>query len=128
MTLKGCCGEVRRSDAAGERERPRFRAGGEGDSLRARVRPSLAPRRRWAQFGVFGLFRLAALINGLALVIILVFLLVNGWRAISWEFLTEVPRDSMTKGGIFTAWWGTFLLSFGAMVIPSPGCGLAITS
>jgi len=121
MTLKGAgAGEVRRSDAAGERERPRFRAGGEGDSLRARVRPSLAPGRRWAQFGVFGLFRLAALINGLALVIILVFLLVNGWRAISWEFLTEVPRDSMTKGGIFPCIVGTFLLSFGAMVIAFP--------
>lgn len=121
MTLKGAAaGEVRRSDAAGERERPRFRAGGEGDSLRARVRPSLAPRRWWAQFGVFGLFRLAALINGLALVIILVFLLVNGWRAISWEFLTEVPRDSMTKGGIFPCIVGTFLLSFGAMVIAFP--------
>jgi len=121
MTLKGAAaGEVRRSYAAGERERPRFRAGGEGDSLRARVRPSLAPRRRWAQFGVFGLFRLAALINGLALVIILVFLLVNGWRAISWEFLTEVPRDSMTKGGIFPCIVGTFLLSFGAMVIAFP--------
>jgi len=121
MTLKGAAaGEVRRSDAAGERERPRFRAGGEGDSLRARVRSSLAPGRRWAQFGVFGLFRLAALINGLALVIILVFLLVNGWRAISWEFLTEVPRDSMTKGGIFPCIVGTFLLSFGAMVIAFP--------
>lgn len=121
MTLKGAAtGEVRRSYAAGERERPRFRAGSEGDSLRARVRPSLTPRRRWAQFGVFGLFRLAALINGLALVIILVFLLVNGWRAISWEFLTEVPRDSMTKGGIFPCIVGTFLLSFGAMVIAFP--------
>ncbi len=121
MTLKGATvDEVRRSDAAGERERLRFQAEGEGDSLGARVSPSLAPHRRWQQVGVFGLFRLAALINGLALVIILFFLLVNGWRAISWEFLTEVPRDSMTKGGIFPCIAGTFLLSFGAMVIAFP--------
>ena len=81
---------------------------------------SLAPRRRWTQFGVFGLFRVAALINGMALLIILAFLLINGWRAISWTFLSQVPLDSMTKGGIFPCIVGTFLLSFGAMMVAFP--------
>lgn len=81
---------------------------------------ALRGRRQLAQVGMFGLFRLAVLINGLALLIILAFLLVNGVGAIDWTFLSEAPRDSMTKGGILPCIWGTFLLSFGAMIVAFP--------
>jgi len=75
----------------------------------------------------FTLFRGAALINGLALAIILFFLIKNGWRAISFEFLTQVPVDSMTKGGILPCIIGTIYLSLGAVVIAMPlGIGCAI--
>jgi phosphate transport system permease protein len=76
--------------------------------------------RRLKQKGMFVLFRIAVLINGLALLIILAFLLFNGAGAINWTFLSEVPRDSMTKGGIFPCILGTFLLSFGAMIVAFP--------
>jgi phosphate transport system permease protein len=69
---------------------------------------------------MFGLFRVAVLINGLALIIVLAFLLINGAGAINWTFLTEAPRDSMTKGGILPCIVGTFLLSFGAMLVAFP--------
>ena len=76
--------------------------------------------RRLMQLGAFSLFRAAALINGLALLIIVVFLLLNGWRAINWTFLTQAPLDSMTKGGIFPCIVGTLLLSVGAMIVAFP--------
>ncbi|GAB6175361.1 phosphate ABC transporter permease PstA [Desulfobaculum senezii] len=69
---------------------------------------------------MFGLFRGASGINGLALIIICAFLLYNGLPAISWEFLTEAPRNSMTEGGIFPCIVGTFILSFGAMLVAFP--------
>ncbi|HBE94081.1 MAG TPA: phosphate ABC transporter permease PtsA [Desulfovibrio sp.] len=77
-------------------------------------------RRRTIQAGVFWLFRAAVLVNAAALVLILGFLLINGLSAISWEFLSEAPRKSMTEGGIFPCILGTFLLSFGSMVVALP--------
>ncbi len=69
---------------------------------------------------MFGLFRSAAVINGMALVVICAFLAYNGLPAISWEFLSEVPRNSMTEGGIWPCIVGTFLLSFGSMLVAFP--------
>ncbi|MGM0453463.1 MAG: phosphate ABC transporter permease PstA [Thermodesulfobacteriota bacterium] len=69
---------------------------------------------------MFTLFRAAALINALALFIIVFFLVKNGWHAISWEFLTEKPVDSMTGGGIMPCIVGTVYLSVGAMAIAMP--------
>lgn len=70
--------------------------------------------------GFFGIFRLAAIINSAALVVVVGYLLYNGAGAISWTFLSQPPMDSMTRGGILPCIVGTFLLSFGAMVIAFP--------
>lgn len=93
-----------------------------GPAPSGRALPALKPirRRHLAQKGMFSFFRLAVLINGLALVIILGFLLFHGMRAINWTFLSQAPTDSMTKGGIFPCIMGTFLLSFGAMIVAFP--------
>ncbi len=78
-------------------------------------------RRRKIWQGVFfSLFKGAAVINGLALAIILGFLLVNGLPAITWEFLTEFPRQSMTEGGIWPCIFGTFVLALSSMVVALP--------
>jgi phosphate transport system permease protein len=82
--------------------------------------PRLAPVRRVRQGLMFSLFKGAALINGLALATILYFLLVNGLEAISWEFLTQAPRNSMTEGGIFPCIVGTVILAVGAIVVALP--------
>ncbi|HQN18341.1 MAG TPA: phosphate ABC transporter permease PstA [Syntrophobacteraceae bacterium] len=84
------------------------------------LRSASTPFRHRLQKGIFHLFRGAALINGFALLIVIFFLLSNGWRAINWTFLTQAPLDSMTKGGIFPCIVGTFLLSFGAMIVAFP--------
>lgn len=77
-------------------------------------------RRRLMEKVIFGSFRLAAIINGLALVIIVAFLVYNGWRAINWTFLSQPPTNSMTQGGILPCIIGTFSLSFGAMLVAFP--------
>jgi phosphate transport system permease protein len=77
-------------------------------------------RRRWIETGMFTLFRGAAWINGVALVIIVYFMVANGWKAINWTFLTEMPMDSMTRGGILPCIVGTVLLSLGAIAVAFP--------
>jgi phosphate transport system permease protein len=90
-----------------------------------RVAKSAAPRglqtrRRILQGIVFWLFRISVAINGIALLIIIYFLVSKGWRAITWTFLTQAPTDSMTKGGILPCIVGTICLSLGAIVVAFP--------
>lgn len=48
------------------------------------------------------------------------YLLVRGARAVSWEFLTAMPRAAMTQGGIWPAIVGTFWLTVGTAVFALP--------
>jgi phosphate transport system permease protein len=68
----------------------------------------------------FLVLRLAALVITLALLGILAFLFYHGLHAISWDFLTLPPTDSMTKGGIMPAIVGTFYLTIGAILFALP--------
>jgi len=77
-------------------------------------------RRRVFQGSAFGLFRIAAAVNGIALAIIMYFLVAKGWRAINWTFLTQPPIDSMTRGGILPCIVGTVCLSIGAILVALP--------
>jgi phosphate transport system permease protein len=76
--------------------------------------------RYFKQSVFFGLLRLSALIIALSLGGILVFIIVNGIGAVNWAFLTEFPRDSMTKGGIMPAILGTVYLTLGAILVSLP--------
>ncbi len=78
-----------------------------------------AGRQRWQSL-MFGMLRLAAGINIVALVGVCAFLIWNGSPAISWELLSESPRRMMTEGGILPCIVGTFLLAFGSMLIAFP--------
>ena len=77
-------------------------------------------RRKITQALVFGLFKISIAINGVALLIVIWFLVANGWRAINWTFLTQPPLDSMTKGGILPCIVGTLIISLGAIIIALP--------
>lgn len=77
-------------------------------------------RRRLFQKVLFQLFRFAAGINGIVLLIVVFYLIYNGWSAINWTFLTQAPSDSMTKGGILPCIVGTFLLGVGALTVAFP--------
>ena len=77
-------------------------------------------RRKRLEAFMFTLFRGAALINIGALVLICGFLVWRGLPAISWEFITAGPKDSMTAGGIFPAIMGTIYLCLGALLVALP--------
>ncbi len=77
-------------------------------------------RRCIIQQSMFGLFRTAAFINGMALALVIFFIFLNGWPAVNWEFLTQAPRNAMTEGGILPCILGTFYLSVGALLVAFP--------
>jgi phosphate transport system permease protein len=76
--------------------------------------------RKFIQNFVFTLLRMAAAVNGVALVIVVYFLVSKGWQAITWTFLTQPPIDSMTKGGILPCIVGTLYLSLGSIAVALP--------
>lgn len=51
---------------------------------------------------------------------ILGFLVYKGIGVINWEFLTSMPTDGMTQGGIFPAIVGTLCLMLGSMIFAFP--------
>jgi phosphate transport system permease protein len=53
-------------------------------------------------------------------VVILGYIIYNGYSVISIEFLTEMPRLMMTQGGIYPAIVGTIYLIIGSMTIALP--------
>ena len=54
---------------------------------------------------------LAAVILIIAVLFLIIGIIVyNGWDMFSWEFISSFPTDGMTKGGIFPAIIGTFIL------------------
>lgn len=76
--------------------------------------------RKFKQLFFFNIFRIALFINVLALLIFLYFIFTNGISAISWTFLTESPRESMTEGGILPCIIGTLCLSIGSALVAFP--------
>jgi phosphate transport system permease protein len=68
-------------------------------------------------FAVFGTMSFVVVA---ILVFILGFIVVRGVGVISWGFLTEMPKDGMTKGGIFPAIVGTACLVAGSMIFAFP--------
>jgi phosphate transport system permease protein len=75
----------------------------------------------------FGIIAVAAFIVLAILVIILGYIVIKGLPAISWEFLTQPPKDLGRAGGIFPAIVGTLYLVAGAILIALPlGVGAAI--
>src|SRR5208282_628580 len=72
----------------------------------------------------FGIVRLSFLIIALSLGGLLLYIIINGIGVISWDFITKMPTDSMTKGGIMPAIVGTIYLTVGAICVGLP-LGLA---
>jgi phosphate transport system permease protein len=77
-------------------------------------------RRKLIQDIMFVLFRFSALICASGLFVIVLFIVVKGWRSITWTFLTQPPINSMTEGGILPCIVGTIYLSLGAILAAVP--------
>ena len=83
-------------------------------------------RQLTEKLGFSGL-ALAAFITVLPIVLVVVYVFWKGSPALSFEFLTEMPKDGMRAGGIFPAIVGTFWLTLGTAIISVPlGLGAAI--
>lgn len=80
----------------------------------------ITKRKQLNQKIAFGIF--TGLSYGIVaiLFLILAFLIVKGIGVISWEFITEMPKDGMTEGGIYPAIIGTLILVLGSMVFAFP--------
>lgn len=64
--------------------------------------------------------KIIALLTVMPIFLILGYIIYKGIPAISWEFLTEVPKRGMRAGGIFPAIVGTIFLTLGTMLVSVP--------
>lgn len=80
----------------------------------------LAKKKKRSQNIAFGLFTLTSYAIVALLFVILAFIVVKGIGVISWEFISEMPKNGMTEGGIFPAIVGTLCLVLVSMVFAFP--------
>ena len=76
--------------------------------------------RNLVQRAGFTAIRLITLITILPILGIVAYIVMQGAPAISWEFLSAMPRDGMRAGGILPAIIGTLYLMLGTGVISIP--------
>ena len=76
--------------------------------------------KRIKQQIAFWILRIMSSLVVLFLALILGFIITKGIGVINWKFLTTMPEDGMTKGGIYPAIIGTFYLVGGSMLLAFP--------
>ncbi len=76
-------------------------------------------RNRMQRIG-FGLLTLSAIAVVAPILIVIGIIVVEGARAISWEFIFSMPSEGMKGGGIFPAIVGTLILTVGTAVAAIP--------
>ena len=77
-------------------------------------------KRRLSQRAAFGLLIAATTIVVIPILFILFQIVINGFEAISWEFLTQAPSEAGKAGGILPAIIGTFYLMLGTLIFALP--------
>jgi phosphate transport system permease protein len=77
-------------------------------------------KKKWAERIGFVLLSSAAVLVLLFLGVIIWDIFSKGAGVISWQFLTQAPREGMTEGGIFPAILGTFLVSLITVLFAVP--------
>lgn len=66
------------------------------------------------------LIKSIGILSTVPIFIILAYIIWKGVPAISWNFLTEIPRRGMRAGGIFPAIVGTLYLTLGTILVSVP--------
>jgi phosphate transport system permease protein len=93
--------------------------------MEQQARPKISERRK-EKIG-FALLSALSVLTVLPIVAVIIFIVVQGAPAISWEFLTAMPRNGMREGGILPAIIGTIYLTIGTAIFSVPlGIGAAI--
>ncbi len=78
---------------------------------------SAAKRRERVAFGILGFVTLLVVVP---IILTILYIVKSGIGAISWEFISQSPRNGMKEGGIFPAIIGTIILVIGTMVFSLP--------
>ena len=100
---------------------------GSGSNTIAVPRARGGRRRDYGGLAFTVLAGLAALLIVAMVAVILGDVVWNGAHTVTWEFIAGVPREGMTKGGIFPAIYGTLLLVVLMVIALVPfGVGAAI--
>ncbi|NWJ52167.1 MAG: phosphate ABC transporter permease PstA [Bacteroidetes bacterium] len=84
------------------------------------VNEKIARSKRRSEMFAFGIFRALSFLVVAILFVILGFIVIKGGSAISWKFLTTMPTNGMTGGGILPAIIGTFCLVGGSILFSFP--------
>ncbi|MCX6233690.1 MAG: phosphate ABC transporter permease PstA [Bacteroidetes bacterium] len=77
-------------------------------------------KKQLTQAIAFNTFRIISLMVVAVLFIILGFIVIHGISAVNWTFLTSMPKEGMTEGGILPAIVGTLCLVAGSMIFAFP--------
>jgi len=77
-------------------------------------------KRTTIQAIAFSFLVVASLVAFLILGLILYIMISRGAGAITWEFVSEMPRKSMTEGGIYPQLMGSLMLTMGALLSSLP--------
>lgn len=77
-------------------------------------------RRQGRQRLAFGLVSVVAWAVTLPILLVIGIILRQGLPGLSWAFLSEMPREGMTSGGILPALVGTVWLTLGTAIVAMP--------
>jgi phosphate transport system permease protein len=77
-------------------------------------------KRQQVQRAAVGIISSVAALVVIPIVLVILFIVIKGISAISWEFITAPPREGMTEGGIMPAILGTAYLTFGTAIVSIP--------
>jgi phosphate transport system permease protein len=69
---------------------------------------------------MFTIIRLLSFVIIIFLLFMLGYIFVMGYKALSWEFISQPPMNEMTEGGIWPALVGTFYLILGSSFVSIP--------
>jgi phosphate transport system permease protein len=92
----------------------------ETQAIRTTRRFSSASRSRRTEKLGFTLLTAISLLTVAPIVLIIVYILIQGMPAISWTFLTAFPTNGMREGGILPAIVGTAYLTVGTAIFSVP--------
>ena len=77
-------------------------------------------KRQQVQKLAVGIISGVAILVVVPILLVIVFIVINGVGTINWEFLTTPPRNGMKEGGIMPALLGTVILTFGTAIVSIP--------
>lgn len=76
-------------------------------------------RQRTQKLAVALITAVAALVV-IPVILVILYLVINGIGAITWTFLSQPPTNGMTEGGIMPAILGTLILTLGTAIVTMP--------